>query len=145
MDGLVVNVDLKDKNVQAMIKEAVREIVRERVIEEIKTTDLDSVVKANVDAMSGSEVKKLLKRAVDDISRDIRYQVDDGVKKEIKKAVLAKVDNQPISGNIYLQVSALRTDYDESIIRINHEFAVKFKGKNQMIVDKVGDINQQNL
>ena len=112
MDGLAVNVDMKDKNVQAMIKESIREIVRERVIEEIKNMDVASVVKANVDAMSGSEVKKLLKHAVDDISRDIRYQVDDGVKKEIRKAVLAKVDNQPISGNVYLQVSALKTDYD---------------------------------
>lgn len=113
MENFKVNVDLPKTEIAKIAKEVIRDIIEEDIRKIIADMNINSIVAEKSKSIE-SKLNGIIKKETENTLKSLKWDIRNIAKEEARKVILEQIKEKPLSGNIYLKISAesIETDYD---------------------------------
>jgi len=106
-----LDINITKKNIELMAKQVIREIIESEIKETVKNINLDKIIEDKLKLID-SEILKAVGVQAEKVVTNIKQNVVRDFNAEMRKIIFDEIEKKPLSGNLYLKVGGIGTEYD---------------------------------
>ena len=110
-DEFKLDINITKKNIELMAKQVIREIIESEIKDTIKNINLEKIIEDKLKLID-SEILKAVGIQAEKVVTNIKQNVVRDFNKEMRSIILDEIEKKPLSGNLYLKVGSIATEYD---------------------------------